>query len=287
MLKAPVDEVVADAAPARETIEEPSAPVVSEPEATATVEYFSIATQPFASVIFESLDAAARSLEAGDAEYQEVLARCAELRRTRQELLQVKLQVRATIGQFTTAFSADGSESAENCLCDPGIDGEQDDEEVEPASYEEALAEEEELEDEVETLRETLEAASAMVAIITQESQQWSERLDDVENEIQLPAEIPTKAPPDLRMTLLSMKLLEMPAKAIPIATSNATLDYTPVLACSKKVKQDRMKLPPLKLDPLPGVHDQPGSSGSEASSSTATPRSARSETNAWWCEPA
>jgi len=285
------DVVVAEAAPASKTVEEPLAPVVSEAEAaqlaTGTVEYFTIATLPLAPVIFESLDAAARSLEARDAEYQEVLARCAELRRTRQELLQVKLQVRATIGQFTTAFGAEGSETSENCLCDPGIDAEQDDdEEVEPASYEEALAEEEELEDEVETLREMLEAASAMVANITQESQQWSERLDDVvddvENEVELPAEMPPRALPDTRMTLLSMKLLEMPTKAIPIATPNASLDYAPVLAYSKKVKQDRMKLPALKLDPLPGVHDQPGSSGSEASSSTATPRS---EHDAWWCE--
>lgn len=198
-----------------------------------------------------------------DAEYSEVLARCAELRRTRQELLQVKSQVRFTIDQFATAFDTEGSETSESCLGDPIDDEElEEDDEVEPLSYEEALAEEEELEEEVEMLRESLETASAMVATIVQKSQQWSEHLEGLDHQIHLPADMPTKAN----------------------EASNTSLGEILQLPGSGKYKQDRMKLPSLKLVAT-----------SEASSSTATPRSendpesrmasARSEKNVVWGE--
>lgn len=265
-----------------ETIEKPLAPALSEASSAPP------AVEPLVPAISE----------VGDAEYHEVLAQCAELRRTRQELLQVKLQVRTTIDQFARAFSGQGSDTSECCLGDAAVLGaEQERPEVEPPSYDEALAEREELEDEVESLRETLDTTSAMVASIMQQSQELSDHLEDVGNLIHLPTEVPAKVAPDASMTLLDMSLLQM---AVPVATHptlTSTADETSVPVCSRKMKQDRMKLPSLKLAPLAGDHLQPGSSGSEASSSTATPRSehslgsrmasARSETNACCCEDA
>jgi len=268
-----------------ETMEKPLAPAASEAKAAPLV------VEPLVPAISEAGDLAT------DAEYQEVLAQCAELRRTRQELLQVKLQVRATIDQFAGAFDAQGSETSESCLGDAGLDVEQERAEVEPPSYAEALAEKEDLEDEVEYLRETLDTTSAMVATIMQQSQEHCEHLEGVENRIYLPTDIPTKAAPDAQMTLLNVSLLETPTPATTYPTLKTSADDTSVLACARPLKQDRMKLPALKLAPLAGDHLQPGSSGSEASSSTATPRSehssgsrmasARSETNACCCQAA
>lgn len=130
-----------------------------------------------------------------DDEYLEVLAHCAELRQQRAQLLRVKAQVRSTIGQFSSFFAADGSETSATSHDEPDDDQDCDLEDADkPPSHEEALAEEQELEEEVETLREALDATSAMVASLMQKSQEWSDHLDEFEGQIQLPAERPPAA---------------------------------------------------------------------------------------------
>jgi hypothetical protein len=131
-----------------------------------------------------------------DNEYLEVLAHCAELRQQRAQLLRVKAQVRSTIGQFSSFFAADSIETSATSHDDSDDDQDCDLEDADkPPSHEEALAEEQELEEEVETLREALDATSAMVTNLMQKSQEWSDHLDEFENQIQLPAERPLAAP--------------------------------------------------------------------------------------------
>lgn len=195
-------------------------------------------TASFAKSTPEKSEVPQPTTDVRDAEYRHVLAHCAKLRQQREQLLNVKWQVRNTIAQFSSVFAAEGSETPE--CSDEGPADEQDcdlGEAEQSPSYEEALAEAEELEDEVETLREALDTAATMVANLVQKSQEWSEHLDGVESQIQLPA--------------------EGPANAIPDAKSNIT--FAP---------KERMELPALNFLATPGA------AGSTASSATATPRS-------------
>lgn len=180
--------------------------------------------------------------------YQEALARCAELRITRQELLQAKMEVRATITQFYPAFEdSEESQSSDSCEDD---DADQDGEDHESCSradsqaqassgsLAEVLAEQEELEDEVDMLREALDAARSMIAVIVEKSQQLSEHLEEVVEEAE---------------SQQLNKSVQMSAKATSYS----------------KTQQD------LKLSPL--HFTTPCAPGSGASSSTATPRSEKS----------
>lgn len=213
--------------------------------------------------------------------YQEALARCAQLRITRQELLQAKTEVLATIARFSPAFedleesqSSDSGEDEDEDADQHGEDHEgcisHEQASVDLLTYENVLAEQEELEDEVEMLRETLDKAAAMIAGIVDKSQQLSEHLEEVEIQIQLPAK-PT----------------------FNVISDTSSDDAAPAQVCnvtsySMKPEQEDLKLPALNFLAVPGT------SGSQASSSTATPRSekssesrmasARSE-SACWCE--
>jgi len=233
--KAPVVEAVAEpVVPAKSTV----AAALAIDAAEALVEEDSVATT------------------AGDeGAYQEALARCAELRITRQELLQAKMEVRATITQFYPAFEdSEESQSSDSCEDD---DADQDGEDHESCSradsqaqassgsLAEVLAEQEELEDEVDMLRETLDAARSMIAVIVEKSQQLSEHLEEVVEEAESQ---------QLSKNTQSSRSEQMSA--------NAT-SYS-------KTQQEDLKLPPLHFTTACAP-------GSGASSSTATPRSEKS----------
>lgn len=227
--KAPVVEAVAEpVVPAKSTV----AAALAIDAAEALAEEESVATT------------------AGDeGAYQEALARCAELRITRQELLQAKMEVRATITQFYPAFEdSEESQSSDSCEDD---DADQDGEDHESCSradsqaqassgsLAEVLAEQEELEDEVDMLRETLDAARSMIAVIVEKSQQLSEHLEEVVEEAE---------------SQQLNKSVQMSAKATSYS----------------KTQQEDLKLPPLHFTTACAP-------GSGASSSTATPRSEKS----------
>jgi len=206
-----------------------------------------------------------------EATYHEALARCADLRRARQALLRARIEVKATIAQFAPAFEdPEESQSSEDCpeerederMESDKILGSSQAEAMDMLSYKDALAQQEELEDEIESLTETLEAAGAMIAPIVAKSQALCEQLEDVESRVELSA--------------------PMTEKAIPNATSDTIFDdaafrrsyevHNPPPRPSKRRPED-LKLPDLNFLTTPGAT----SAGSEASSSTATPRSEKS----------
>jgi len=215
--------------------------------------------------------------EGDEVAIEEALMQCADLRRQRQQLLKAKAEVRALIAQYTPCFeenydceAANGEEEQEvegdcsdsesqgdgNELCDFGV------KEVahDARSYEEVLAEQEELEDEVESLREMLTSASEMIAAVAKQSLELSEHLEEVEAQTN-PLSEPSSAKASTSGTSFD--------DAAIAAACNEVFDMP--MRFTETKSASLAKLPSLKLVAAPGA------GGSEASSSTATPRSEKS----------
>jgi len=205
--------------------------------------------------------------------YLVALAQCAQLRKKREELLQARMEVRATIAQFAPAFDDDNdaaSQSSDN------EDYEEDEEnydedhqkacsrqQVDRPSYEDLLLEQEELEDEVEVLRTTLDQAAGMIGAIARASMELSHHLEEVGSGVQLPTQTPAKpTSPTIKADTSSCELAPSQVFNIPTPTSKTR---------SRIFKDEEVKFPNLKILATPPA------AGSEASSSTATPRSENS----------
>lgn len=228
--------------------------------------------------------------EVDEGAYQQALARCTELRKTRQDLLQIKREVAATIARFAPAFEdSDGSESSDSDLEDGGnVDqcGEeykgrsrssQEKAVMDPPTYEDLLAQQEELEDEVEMLQQALGTAASMIACVAERSQELSEHLEDVESQAQLPPQMPGRITPNTIYITSDTRSADAASEKV----------HDKERSCHKKSKPEELKLPTLCF------LTAPGSAGSQASSSTATPRSEKSSESRMasardeicWCE--
>lgn len=201
------------------------------------------------------------------AHYQQALARCAELRSTRAQLLQQRGEVWATIARCTMALDS-SDESSQNSEEDFDNTSEYADDDKkehlkqDQPTYEELLEQEEELEDEVTSLRETLGEAGAMIAGIVQKSTDLSEHLEDVQTRVFLPVEFPSQSGRDS-------------------ALDTGSDDVSEMQVFSFKLKpEDSKQLPPFLFRSVPTplrFSTALKQGGSEASSSTATPRSENS----------
>jgi signal transduction histidine kinase len=227
--------------------------------------------------------------------YEEALIRCADLRRQRQKLLRAKAEVRAIIAQYIPRFeetydsetASDEDENFEDSNSDSESLEDMDEKSIseqkemirDSRSYEEVLAEQQELEDEVEGLREMLSKASEMIASVAKQSLELSEHLEEVEAQTALPSG---------QSSLVAPTSGTSSEDGSTAAMCNEVFEFPICFTLSKP--GSLAKLPSLRLV---GV---PGKGGSEASSSTATPRSekssesriasARSEKGeSCWCE--
>jgi len=246
--------------------------VVIESSAAGEVDESTAAACPTADVADETLatsevDAVTMQGTQSSAKmYSEALARCTELRRTREQLLQARMKVKATIMQFAPAFH----DSDEDTSSDSGGDkDEEDNEEVaalddlgasqttgEMLCYEDLLAEEEELQDEVESLREMLHEAAAMIASVVEKSTELSEHLEEVTEKATSETSSYDAAP-------FQVSVVPVPSKHIE-DFKIPTLNFLTTAG----VAGEDLKLPNMRFLTVPGK------GGSDASSSTATPRS-------------
>lgn len=199
-----------------------------------------------------------------EATLQEALERCAELSEERRSLLRAQAEVRKTIARFSSAFANDGIQHNSDSLEDNSeSDGDEsgqeedesdfDDEARSLDTYQNVLARREELEDEVESLREALDTVASSIASIAEQSYQLSDDLQEVQDRMHLPT--------DAQNTVV--------VDSTTFGFNSGAM--TNVAQCSK-LKLD--SLPPLCLPVAPGNTTKLGIASSEASSSTATPRS-------------
>lgn len=205
--------------------------------------------------------------------YLVALAQCAQLRKKREELLQARTEVRATIAQFAPAFdhnNDNASQSSDNEddeedeeSCEEGKESPCSRKQAERLSYEDLLLEQEELEDEVETLRSTLDQAADMIGAIARASMELSGHLEEVGSGVRLPIQTPARpTSPTVKADTSSFELAPSQVFNIPTPTSKTR---------SRVFKDDEAKFSNLKMLATPVA------AGSEASSSTATPRSENS----------
>jgi len=238
------------------SVEEYSPPIVDTPAATKELAHHPVAAE------VESL-----ACEAGcqQAPRRQALARCtivgrriAELRSTRAQLLQQRGEVWATIARCTMALdsSEESSQTSEEDFDNTSEypdDAKKEHLKQDHPTYEELLEQEEELEDEVTSLRETLGEAGAMIAGIVQKSQNLSEHLEDV---------VASQSGRDS-------------------ASDTGSDDASEMQVFSLKLKpQDSKQLPPFLFRSVPTplrFSTALKQGGSTASSSTATPRSENS----------
>jgi hypothetical protein len=221
--------------------------------------------------------------EVNECAYEEAVARCEELRRTRENLLLTKKEVAATIAQFAPAFAPTESDSSEDDDIEEVKDVRQhcEEEDVKPRSilnYEDALAFEEELAQEVEYLQERMASAASWIRAIAQKSKQWGDHLEEVESQVQPSNQIPAHN--------IANASTDTSSDGAASAAAQVSGDN---LLFAMQGKQDNLKLPSLHI-----LTDS-GKTKSEASSSTATPRSeksaesrmvsARSDAGTGWCE--
>jgi len=210
-------------------------------------------------------------------EYNATLERCAELEEERQALLRMKGEVLRTIAQFTPIFEDDDCESDE-----PGAEPEASQSgdatfdqvsvpaqaKVAPtlADFQEVLAEQQELEDEVQSLKEALAVVAVTVSNVSQKSLDLSDHLQDVVNEDKgkLPREASPTAADDLKSAKDCSEISAPPSWQV----------ISKALLALSKPKLEGLK--PLCFKNALGI-------ASGASSSTATPRSESACND--WCE--
>jgi len=217
----------------------------------------------------------AKSSSFCESAYRDALLRCEELRAERQQLLEVRDEVAVRIAKLAPSWQASDSEEdseQEPTHDDGGIDAGC--VALDSLELEDLLRHQEELEDEVEPLRDMLQTAASRILGVAEQSTSLGEYLEVVETQFQLQQSAAEQELPD------SAAASEASSdESVSAQESSKVFD---ALLVSMKTQQDPLSL---KLPTL-GLMAAQGAAGSQASSSTATPRSARSEkSTGYWIE--